>query len=150
MDVIQFLTDNIWITYLVLVFVAFRVGWSMHEVYFISILHRNPERFEMAIKLAKAVQTNDPAEQRELLKDIKELHGELHAEIMQELMEQAPEEAIQLDLEEVNGQVFAYNKSTGEFLAQGPSKYLAAVAVSTRFPNKKFWHPDVKQDSQTA
>jgi hypothetical protein len=150
MDVIQFLTDNIWITYLVLVFVAFKVGWSMHEVYFISILHRHPERFEMAIKLAKAVQTDDPTKQRELLKDIKELHEELHIEIMQELMEQTPEEAIQLDLEEVNGQVFAYNKSTGEFLAQGPNKDMAAMAASARFPDKKFWHPDFKQDSQTA
>jgi hypothetical protein len=148
MDIIQFLTDNIWITYLVLVFVAFRAGWGMHEVYFISILHRHPERFEMAIKVAKAVQTDDPVRQRELLADLKELHSELHAEIIGELIDDA--EAIPLELEEVNGQVFAYNKLTGEFLAQAATKHLAAVGAAARFPDKKFWHPDFKQDSQTA
>ena len=148
MDIIQFLADNIWITYLVLVFVAFRAGWTMHEVYFISILHRHPERFEMAIKVAKAVQSDNAEEQRELLADLKETHKELHTEIINELIED--DGAIPLDLEEVNGQVFAYNKLTGEFLAQGPNKYLAALAAASRFPNKKFWHPDFKQDSQTA
>jgi len=149
MDLVQFLTDNIWITYLVLVFVAFRVGWSMHEVYFISLLHRHPERFEMAIKLAQAVQTDDPVRQRELLSSIKETHKDLHADIIKELND-LPQEAILLDLEHVNGQVFAYNNATGEFLAQGATKRLAAMAAGARFPNKKFWHPEVSQDSQTA
>lgn len=148
MDIIQFLADNIWITYLVLVFVAFRVGWSMHEVYFISMLHKHPERFEMAIKVAKAVQTGDPALQRELLADLQNEHKELHAEIISTLI--GDDDAIPLELEEVNGQVFAYNKLTGEFLAQAATKHLAALGAASRFPDKKFWHPDFKQDSQTA
>ena len=148
MDIIQFLTDNIWVTYLVLVFVAFRVGWSMHEVYFISMLHRHPERFEMAIKVAKAVQSDDPIQQRELLADLQDEHKELHAEIISTLI--GDEDAIPLELEEVNGQVFAYNKLTGEFLAQAATKHLAALGAAARFPDKKFWHPDFKQDSQTA
>jgi hypothetical protein len=148
MDIIQFLTDNIWITYLVLVFVAFRVGWSMHEVYFISMLHRHPERFEMAIKVAKAVQSDDPVQQRELLADLENEHKELHAEIINTLI--GDDDAIPLELEEVNGQVFAYNKLTGEFLAQATTKRLAALGASARFPGKKFWHPEVNQDSQTA
>lgn len=148
MDIIQFLTDNIWVTYLVLVFVAFRVGWSMHEVYFISMLHRHPERFEMAIKVAKAVQTDDPTLQRELLADLQNEHKELHAEIISTLI--SDDDAIPLELEEVNGQVFAYNKLTGEFLAQAATKHLAALGAAARFPDKKFWHPDFKQDNQTA
>ena len=61
-----------------------------------------------------------------------------------------PEDAIEVVVEHVNDAVFAYNKATGEFLAQAHNLHHVMVAVSERFPDKKFWHPELKQDNQTA
>lgn len=61
-----------------------------------------------------------------------------------------PEDAIEVKIERVNDLVFAYNKATGEFLAQAHNLHHVMVAVAERFPGKKFWHPELTQDSQTA
>ena len=61
-----------------------------------------------------------------------------------------PEDAIEVVIEHVSDGVFAYNKATGEFLAQAHNLHHVMVAVSERFPGKKFWHPELKQDNQTA
>jgi hypothetical protein len=61
-----------------------------------------------------------------------------------------PEDAIEVKTERVNESVFAYDKTTGEFLAQAHNLHHVMVAVAERFPGKKFWHPELKQDSQTA
>ena len=61
-----------------------------------------------------------------------------------------PEDAIEVIIEQGNDTVFAYNKATGEFLAQAHNLHHVMVAVSERFPGKRFWHPELKQDSQTA
>jgi len=61
-----------------------------------------------------------------------------------------PIDAIPLELEEVNGQIFAYNKLTGEFLSQAHDIEQAARIARQRFPGKTFWHPELKKDSQTA
>jgi hypothetical protein len=61
-----------------------------------------------------------------------------------------PDDAIEVKTEQVNDLVFAYNKATGEFLAQAGNLHQAMVLAAARFPGKKFWHPELKQDSQTA
>ena len=61
-----------------------------------------------------------------------------------------PEDAIEVEIEQVSDGVFAYNKATGEFLAQAHNLHHVMVAVSERFPGKRFWHPELKQDNQTA
>ena len=49
------------------------------------------------------------------------------------------------------GQVFFVGfKITGEFLAQAQNLHLVMTEAAKRFPGKKFWHPELKQDSQTA
>jgi hypothetical protein len=88
---------------------------------------------------------SDPNKVKELIEKFKMIQ---EAENVEEL--DFPADAILLELEEVNGQVFAYDKLTGEFIAQGPNKYLAGLAAAARYPNKKFWHPDFKQSNQTA
>jgi hypothetical protein len=50
----------------------------------------------------------------------------------------------------VNDLVFAYNKVTGEFLAQAQNLHQVMLEAAKRYPGKKFWHPEMKQDSQTA
>ena len=61
-----------------------------------------------------------------------------------------PEDAIEVKTENVNDLVFAYNKVTGEFLAQAGNLHQVMVLAANRYPGKKFWHPDIKQDNQTA
>jgi hypothetical protein len=61
-----------------------------------------------------------------------------------------PEDAIEVRIEQVNDAVFAYNKATGEFLSQAQNLHQAMTLAAARYPGKKFWHPELKQDSQTA
>ena len=61
-----------------------------------------------------------------------------------------PEDAIEVVIEHVNDAVFAYNKATGEFLAQAQNLHQAMLLAAARYPGKKFWHPELKQDNQTA
>lgn len=61
-----------------------------------------------------------------------------------------PEDAIEVEIEQVNGFVYAYNKMTGEFLAQAQNLHQVMVEAAKRYPGKKFWHPELTQDSQTA
>jgi hypothetical protein len=61
-----------------------------------------------------------------------------------------PEDAIEVVIEQVSDGVFAYNKATGEFLAQAQNLHQAMTLAAARYPGKKFWHPELKQDSQTA
>ena len=61
-----------------------------------------------------------------------------------------PEDAIEVVVEHVNDAVFAYNKATGEFLAQAQNLHQAMLLAAARYPGKRFWHPELKQDNQTA
>ena len=87
--------------------------------------------------------SKDPDRMIELLKNLKEINVEINDNGM-------PEDAIPLELEEVNGQIYAYNKITGEFLVQATNLQQVMIESARRFPGKTFWHPEVKQDSQTA
>ena len=61
-----------------------------------------------------------------------------------------PEDAIEVKTELVNNSVYAYDKITGEFLAQAQSLHQAMILAAKRYPDKKFWHPELTQDNQTA
>jgi methyl-accepting chemotaxis protein len=87
--------------------------------------------------------SKDPDRMIEILNQIKNINTQVDEHDM-------PEDAIPMTIEEVNGQVYAYNQITGEFLAQAQNVYQAAVLAAARFPDKKFWHPSLKQDAQTA
>ena len=61
-----------------------------------------------------------------------------------------PEDAIEVQTEHVNDLIYAYNKATGEFLAQAQNLHQVMVEAAKRYPGKKFWHPEMKKDTQTA
>jgi len=61
-----------------------------------------------------------------------------------------PEDAHEVQTEQVNGLIFAYDKHTGEFLAQAETLHSVMTLAAKRFPGKRFWHPESKQDHQTA
>jgi hypothetical protein len=114
-----------YIPYVVVAVIAYHVGkhWAMWT--FSQNLSQDPDRM-IAI-----------------LNKIKEINAEVEDNGM-------PEDAIPLKMEQVGDQVFAYNQITGEFLAQAQSAYQAALLAISRYPGKKFWHPCLDKDHQTA
>ena len=71
-------------------------------------------------------------------------------DIVESETEGMPEDAIEVKTEQVNDLVYAYNKMTGEFLAQAQNLHQVMTLAAARYPGKKFWHPEMKEDSQTA
>ena len=61
-----------------------------------------------------------------------------------------PEDAVEVKTELVNNSVYAYNKTTGEFLAQAADLHQVMMEAAKRFPGKKFWHPELTQDTQST
>jgi hypothetical protein len=114
-----------YLPYVIVAVVFYNVGSHVRAVQTMLNLSRDPDRFI------------------EMVKKIKEINTEVETNDM-------PEDAIPMQIEEVNGQVYAYNQITGEFLAQAQNVYQAAVMATARFPGKKFWHPSLKEDAQTA
>ena len=125
MEIFNFF-DLTWVMLAVVVaFVAFWVGWHARGFSFLTAISQNPDHVIG------------------LLQKIKEINAEVEDSGM-------PADAIPMKIEEVNGQVYAYNNITGEFLAQAHNLHHVMVEVAERFPGKKFWHPKLEQDSQTA
>ena len=86
--------------------------------------------------------SRDPDKMIAMMQKIKEINENIDNEM--------PEDAIPLEIERVNGYIYAYSKTTGEFLAQAHDIEQAVRIASQRFPGKTFWHPELKKDTQTA
>ena len=93
--------------------------------------------FQIMMNLSK-----DPDRFIEMVNKIKEINISID--------DGMPEDAIEVKTEKINDFVFAYNKTTGEFLAQATNLHQVMTLAAQRFPEKKFWHPELKQDTQTA
>ena len=100
--------------------IAVRFGWWLHEAWMMHLLVRHPEIFKTAIDVVEQVQAL------------------------------APTNAVEVEAETVGPMVYAYDKQTGQFLAQGKDLMQAITAATKRYPGKTFWHPELKQDHQTA
>jgi len=61
-----------------------------------------------------------------------------------------PEDAIEVLVEQVNGVVYAYEKTSGQFLAQAKDLHEVMIQAAKAHPGKKFWHPELTKDRQTA
>ena len=71
-------------------------------------------------------------------------------EIISSEVEGMPEDAHEVATEQQGSQIYAYDKHTGEFLAQAEDLHSVMIQAAKRFPGKRFWHPELKQDHQTA
>jgi hypothetical protein len=119
----EFVMDDILI-YTIIIGFAFWLGWHVRAIVIMANLATNPEKM---IKM---------------LEKIKEINEQEELGL--------PEDAIEVETEQVNGLVFAYNKTSGEFLAQAQNIHQVMVEAAKRYPGKKFWHPEMKKDHQTA
>ena len=76
--------------------------------------------------------SKDPDRMIEILNQIKDINQEVETNDM-------PEDAHLMDVERVGDHLYAYDKHTGQFLAQAPNLNNLLEAVHTRFPDKKFF-----------
>jgi hypothetical protein len=113
-----------YIIYLVIAVVAYWVGWHARGLIFLENISRNPDNM---IKMLQKIKEINESEELGL-----------------------PDDAIEVQTEHVNGLIFAYNKVTGEFLAQAQNLHQVMVETAKRYPGKKFWHPDLTKDTQTT
>lgn len=112
------------IAYLVIAVVAFWIGYHIRGVIVLANLAANPEKM---IKMLEQIKKINQAEHEGL-----------------------PTDAVEVEAEVVNNVVYAYDKSTGQFLAQSTDLVDALTIAAKRFPGKSFWHPDVKEIRQTT
>lgn len=112
------------LVYIVIAVIAYYIGWHARAIIFLSNISRNPDQMIKMLEQIKKINEDEA--------------------------EGLPVDAIEVSTEIVNGMVFAYNKVTGEFLAQAADLHNAMQDAAKRYPGKKFWHPEIKEDSQTA
>ena len=110
--------------YFVALVIAFWAGIHWAQIRFLHNISKQPEKFIAMLNQIKAINDNE----------------ELGL----------PEDAIEVRIEKENDIVFAYEKASGQFLAQAQSLHLAMVEATKRYPGKKFWHPELTKDTQTT
>ena len=84
-----------------------------------------------------------PDDMIKLITKLKELNDEVEDDT------DMPDDSVELTLEKVGDQVYAYNKATGQFLAQAGNAYQVAILAAKQC-GKTVWHPDLKKDHQTV
>lgn len=111
--------------YVVVAVVAFYIGWHARGIIFLANISERPDH---VIKM---------------LEQIKKLNEEEDSKI-------DGLDGIEVRMEQVGKMVYAYAKDTNQFIGQGTTLDEALKSACARFPNKKFWHDDSKESSQTA
>jgi hypothetical protein len=111
--------------YVILAVIVFYAGWTLRGVMLIAKLSTNPDN---VIKMLEQIKKINEAEAR----------GEEY------------QEGVEVESEQVGNVWYAYEKDTGQFLAQGTSLEDAIKAACDRFPEKTFWCKKPGQFNQTA
>jgi hypothetical protein len=110
--------------YIIALVVAFWAGIHYAQIRFLANIAKHPEKFIVMLEQIKAINDNEDLG--------------------------LPEDAVEVRIELDNNVVYAYEKVSGQFLAQAQSLHLAMIEATKRFPDKKFWHPELKKDTQTT
>jgi hypothetical protein len=104
--------------------IAFWVGIHYAQIRFLANIAKHPEKFITMLEQIKTINDNEDLG--------------------------LPEDAVEVRIEKDNGMVYAYEKASGQFLAQAQSLHLAMIEATKRYPGKKFWHPELTKDTQTS
>lgn len=59
-------------------------------------------------------------------------------------------DAVEVRSEQVGDAVYTYDKITGEFLSQAADLHQSMLLAAKRFPHKRFWHAELREDSQSS
>lgn len=114
------------IEYIIVGACAFGVGWWVREHTLVMNLLRNPEA---VIRM---------------MQDITKLRSEY---------EEAKTNAtsgIELEVEHSQGQVYAWVKTTHQFIGQGSTVEEIIIKAKEKFPHCKFWYKNPEENSQSA
>jgi hypothetical protein len=121
-----------WILYIIIAVMAFKAGYWVHEKYFLWIMFHHPERLESALKMMDKVRDLDEHELANTDKSADEILADLS-------------NAQELVIERQADLLYAYDKVTRAFIAQGASLEQVFEQASKRFPHKKFFG-EIAQD----
>jgi hypothetical protein len=110
--------------YIIGLVVAFWAGIHWAQIRFLHNISKHPEKFIKMLEQIKAINENEDLG--------------------------LPDDAVEVRIELDNNVVYAYEKASGQFLAQAQSLHLAMVEAAKRYPDKKFWHPELTKDTQTT
>lgn len=136
-----------YLIYIIIAVVAGRIGWSIHWAWVLYIIQEHPERMERACKLSRAATKLSEAQ----ITNVRDRLASAESADQQDVViNHISNDVVEIQIEQVGNQTYAYDKETGQFLAQGPTLDDAIKIATKRFPNKKFWHSELTQDNQTA
>ena len=110
--------------YIIALAVAFWAGIHYAQIRFLFNISKNPDKMIAMLEQIKAINDNEDLG--------------------------LPEDAVEVRIELDNNVVYAYEKISGQFLAQAQSIHLAMIEATKRHPGKKFWHPELNKDTQTT
>lgn len=126
-----------WIIWIVGCSIAFwigqKIGVQLGTYRLMKALAEDPEPFISISKQFKKIENATTQEELESLQLV-----------------EIPEDAVIMEIEKIGDMVYAYDKLTGQFIAQAQNIHQVAILASERFPGKKFWHPALKQDHQIS
>jgi hypothetical protein len=131
----EWIDSNTWVLYTIVAIMAFKIGYRVHEKYFMWIMFHYPERLHHALKMMEKVKKLDDSVLARTDQTAEELIAELANE--QELVIER-----QADL------LYAYDKATRAFIAQGATLEQVFEHAGKRFPNIKFFG-EIASDNPT-
>lgn len=112
------------ITLIVLCGIAFYAGILYAQMKFMLNISKNPDRIMDMLSQIKKINENED--------------------------KGLPEDAIEVETEKVGNVYYGYDKENGMFLCQANSIHEVMVEAAKRNPGKSFWHPELKEKSQTT
>ena len=123
-----FISEYSWAFALIAIIFAGRLGWKLHEIYFLWIVTEHPERVQRALDLSLKTKALKKGEFKEFIKEQKE--------IAEKEEEEGP--AVQLAVEQIGDVFYGYAKHVGTFISQGSSLEEVIERAQKRFPNRRF------------
>jgi hypothetical protein len=132
----DWLIENNWIIFTVVILVAVRVGWKLHEAWMLWIIAEHPERMKMVLAVSNAARSMTDEERGELIQKVRSIR---ESGSLEDLTEDLTKGGREMNLERVGDTLYAYAKDTGQFLAQGANLAAISEVLEKRFPNEKFF-----------
>jgi hypothetical protein len=132
----DWIMENNWIIVAVIVLIAVRIGWKMHEAWMLWVIAEHPERMKMVLAVSDQARQMTDDQRSEFIQKIKAARETGELEHLANLPAEGQRE---MDLERVGNELYAYAKDTGQFLAQGATIEAISDVLRQRFPNDKFF-----------
>lgn len=105
--------------------IGFYLGWKLQESFFVHIIKNNPEEIEEACRIARRN------------RETKLVNSEVELET--EDGKHIKTKGVELNIETVGDTLYAYSKTTNQFIAQGNTIEELLTIAHKRFPGQTFF-----------